>query len=118
MEPPGVVLVAIAGPCGAGKTTLAKALLLNGINARAIAQEHSYVPDMWRKITNPDVLIFLDVSYELTVQRRQLNWTKADYDQQMIRLAHARANATLIIDTNYRSPDLILLTVISYLELR
>jgi ABC-type Mn2+/Zn2+ transport system ATPase subunit len=52
-------LVGIVGPCGAGKTTLTRNLTAAGISARAIAQEHSYVPYMWQKITNPDILIFL-----------------------------------------------------------
>lgn len=115
MDPPGSALIAIAGPCGAGKTTLARALLDRGVNARAITQEHSYVPDMWRKITKPTILVFLDVSYEFTIARRQLNWTRSEYDQQMIRLSHARANANIIVDTNNRSPDQVCIIVLSYL---
>jgi len=50
-----------------------------GYCTRHIAQEHSYVKDMWQRLTNPDMLVFLDVSYATTCQRRKLDWTKADW---------------------------------------
>jgi len=31
-----------------------------------IAQEHSYVPYMWKRITNPDLLIYLNASFEVS----------------------------------------------------
>ena len=52
-------LIGVVGPCGAGKSTLTDALDSLGYSTRHIAQEHSYVKDMWKRITNPDVLIFL-----------------------------------------------------------
>ena len=55
-------LIGIVGPCGAGKTTLAQGLRGKGYRARAIVQEHSYVQDMWQRITKPDILIFLQAS--------------------------------------------------------
>jgi thymidylate kinase len=115
MEPPGDFLVAIAGACGAGKTTLARSLLEHGINARAIAQEHSYVPDMWQKITKPDLLIFLDVSYEVTITRRQLNWTLSEFNQQQVRLKHARAGADKIIHTDHLSPGEVFAEAMAFL---
>lgn len=81
-----------------------------------IAQEHSYVKDMWKRITNPDVLIFLDVSYPLTLQRRKLDWSEADWAEQQRRLAHAREHADLYIDTNSLSAEQVLETVISFLK--
>ncbi len=48
-------------------------------NARPISQEHSYVPYMWQRITNPDVLIYLDVSFENAQKRRWLNWNLDEY---------------------------------------
>jgi deoxyadenosine/deoxycytidine kinase len=93
-------LIGIVGPCGAGKTTLALHLRLQGYRVRHIAQEHSYVPAMWQKLTNPDILIYLEVSYENTLLRRNLNWTKDEYKEQLRRLSHARQHADLIIDTD------------------
>jgi ABC-type glutathione transport system ATPase component len=93
-------LIGIVGPCGAGKSTLTDALDSLGYSTRHIAQEHSYVKDMWKRITNPDLLIFLQVSYTLSQQRRPMNWTEADYEEQQRRLSHAREHADLYLDTD------------------
>jgi deoxyadenosine/deoxycytidine kinase len=94
------MLIGVVGPCGAGKSSLVSALKDIGFSVRHIAQEHSYVPDMWNRLTNPDILIYLDVSYENTIQRRKLDWTSAEYTEQLRRLRHARQNADLYLDTN------------------
>jgi deoxyadenosine/deoxycytidine kinase len=94
------IKVGIVGPCGAGKSSLADRLSNHYSFVRAIAQEHSYVPSMWRQLTNPDVLIYLDASYTVTIQRRKLNWTEAEYQIELDRLAHARANADIYIATD------------------
>jgi adenylate kinase family enzyme len=94
------MLIGVVGPCGAGKSTLVAGLQAHGFNVRHIAQEHSYVPDMWKRLSNPDILIYLDVSYENTVIRRRLDWTYAEYAEQLRRLRHARQHANLVIDTN------------------
>ena len=98
-------VIGIVGPCGSGKTTLVKRLNVLGINARHIAQEHSYVGAMWQKITNPDFLIFLDASYPVTIRRRKLNWTMDEYLEQHRRLAHARQHADLYIFTDLLNPE-------------
>jgi len=108
-------LVGIVGPCGSGKSTLANILILNGINCRHIAQEHSYVPVMWKRITNPDVLVYLQVSYLNTIIRRNLNWTEAEYNEQLFRLRHAEDHADIVINTNQFSPDQVFNKVITYL---
>lgn len=83
---------------------------------RHIAQEHSYVKDMWKRITNPDVLIFLDANYSITLQRRQLNWTEADWSEQQRRLSHAREHADLYINTDKLSIEQVLEIVIAFAE--
>jgi len=93
-------LIGVVGPCGAGKTTLTEALDALGYSTRHIAQEHSYVKDMWKRITNPDLLIFLQVSYPVSQQRRPMNWTEAEYEEQQRRLAHAREHADLYLETD------------------
>jgi hypothetical protein len=55
---------------------------------------------MWKQLANPDVLVYLEVSYPETLVRRNLNWTKAEYDEQVNRLSHARENADILIQTD------------------
>jgi deoxyadenosine/deoxycytidine kinase len=113
VEPP---LVGIVGPCGAGKSTLINGLKSYGITTRHIAQEHSYVGNMWQRITNPRFLIFLDASYAETIRRRQLNWTLEEYQEQHRRLAHARAHADLYIFTDLLSPHEIVSQTLDFLK--
>lgn len=108
--------IGIVGPCAAGKSTLITGLKKRGVEARHIAQEHSYVADMWKRITNPDILIYLHVSYPQTVKRRNLSWTEEEYQIQLHRLRHAREHAHLLIDTDLVSPDEVLQRVLEYLE--
>jgi deoxyadenosine/deoxycytidine kinase len=96
----GKPVVGIVGPCAAGKTTLVARLNAIGYETHHIAQEHSYVPYMWERITHPDILIYLQVSYPLTLSRRNMDWTEAEYNEQLLRLRHAREHADLIIDTD------------------
>jgi ABC-type Mn2+/Zn2+ transport system ATPase subunit len=101
-------LVGVVGPCGSGKSTLIAGLEAAGFSCRHIAQEHSYVPAMWQKISHPDTLIFLEASFETCTRRRRLNWLRADYAEQTRRLAHARAHADLVILTDELSiPDVL-----------
>lgn len=93
-------LIGVVGPCGSGKSTLIAGLEQAGYRCRHIAQEHSYVPYMWQRITNPTVLIFLDASFPVCTRRRRLSWIQADYEEQQRRLAHARQHADLIIQTD------------------
>ena len=104
------------GPCTAGKSTLAAKLKPLGLNIRQIAQEHSYVPHMWQRISKPDILIYLDVSFKTSNTRKQLNWNPDDFNEQVRRLAHARQHANLVIDTNHLTPDQVLLAVLEYLK--
>lgn len=110
------LVIGVVGPCGAGKSSLVKGLKQYGYQIRHIAQEHSYVPDMWKRITNPDILIFLDVSYENTIRRRNLDWTFQEYQEQLYRLRHARQYADLYIDTNPLMFDDILVTVKLFIQ--
>lgn len=111
------VRIAIVGTCCAGKSTLADALRKNGYNARQIAQEHSFIPAMWEKITKPDILIYLDVSYQSATDRKQLNWLQKEFDEQIRRLAHARKNCDIYIHTDSLSPTEVLSKVLDILEI-
>jgi predicted ATPase len=114
--PADKVLVGVVGPCGSGKSTLIATLEARGYACRHIAQEHSYVKDMWKRITNPDVLIFLQASFAVSTARRKLNWNEADFAEQQRRLAHAFANADLILDTDPLPPDEVARRVLEFLE--
>lgn len=107
--------IAVVGPCGAGKSTLAKALQERGHNARQIAQEHSYVPSMWQILTNPDILIYLDVTYQPGTQRKHLNWTLKEFNEQIRRLVHARENCHIYIHTDTLTPAEVLSEVLGQL---
>jgi len=101
-------LLGVVGPCGSGKSTLIAGLEKHGYRCRHIAQEHSYVKYMWQRITNPDVLIFLECSYENSTSRRNLNWLPADHEEQLRRLSHAHEHANIIINTNLLTPEEVL----------
>lgn len=109
-------LVGIVGPCGSGKTTLTEALDALGYSTRHIAQEHSYVKDMWKRISNPDLLVFLQVSYPVSQQRRPMNWTEAEYNEQQRRLAHAREHADLLLDTDNLNIDEVREQVLAFVR--
>ena len=112
------LLIGVVGPCGSGKSTLIAGLERGGYTCRHIAQEHSYVPYMWKRITNPDVLIFLNASFSVCTSRRRLNWANEDYEEQLRRLAHAREYADLIIETDNISPAEVLARVVDFLGSR
>lgn len=109
------LLIGVVGVCASGKSTLIRGLELRGYQVRHIAQEHSYVKNMWKRITNPDVLIFLDASYAMTIQRRQLNWLEADWDEQQRRLSHAREHADFYIHTDQHNAGEVLDKVVQFL---
>ena len=97
--------VAIVGPCAAGKSTLVSALLQAGYEARHVAQEHSYVPAMWQRISQPDILVYLDANLEaITVRRPTFRFSRADLAEQNRRLAHAREHCDLYVDTSDLTP--------------
>jgi RNase adaptor protein for sRNA GlmZ degradation len=113
---PHRLLIGVVGPCGAGKSTLISGLEAAGFACRHIAQEHSYVPDMWKRLTNPDVLIFLQASFQTSTRRRDLHWIPADYEEEQRRLSHARQHADLLIETDDISADQVRLLALQFLN--
>jgi cytidylate kinase len=107
--------IGVVGPCGAGKTTLIVALRSMGYSARHIAQEHSYLPTMWKRLVNPDILIYLNASFDISTMRRKLDWTRDEYNEQLRRLQDALHNADLVIDTDRLTPSEVLQRVIEVL---
>lgn len=108
--------IAVVGPCAAGKSTLAEALRLAGYDVHQPAQEHSYVPEMWQRITRPDLLIYLDVDYSHARERRPHNVDPEQLETQHQRLAHARRHCHFYVDTSGLTADEVRQRVLAYLE--
>ena len=93
--------IAVVGPCSCGKSTLTKALKAAGYQARHPAQEHSYVHNMWQRLTQPDVLIYLDVDYpNVRLRRPHIDGGPQRLAEQHHKLRHARENCDFYLDTS------------------
>lgn len=108
--------IGVVGPCTSGKSTLVYGLQSHHIWGKHIAQEHSYVPNMWQRLTRPDVLIYLDVSYPVSLTRRQMDWSESEYNDQIYRLRHAREHADLYIHTDSLTAEQVLEQVLNFLQ--
>ena len=111
-------LIAVVGPCASGKSTLVQSLERRGYNVREVNQEHSYVPTMWQRFTEPDLLVYLDVSQEAASQRRRSEGEAAWWDAMEQRLRHALEHADLLIETDDLTEREVLESVLSFLERR
>ena len=109
-------LIGLVGPCGSGKTTLTALLSSAGFRVRHIAQEHSFAPSMWKKLTNPDFLVFLDASFQETKSRRQLDWSEDEYQEQHRRLEHARSHADLYIWTDPLTAEEVFDIILAHIQ--
>ena len=107
----------IVGPCASGTTTLSQNLRQRGYDAHPCAQEHSYVPDMWR-MSEPDVLVYLDATMETIRRRREVSWGEAHLAEENARLAHAREHCDLYIATDELTPEQVVRRVEGFLAAR
>jgi dephospho-CoA kinase len=107
--------VAIVGVCGAGKSELARRLRVRGIDAHAVAQEHSHVPSLWRHECEPDLLVYLAASARI-VHRRGKAMDKAQLAEQRRRLADARRHAQLHLQTDRLSAEDVERVVLARLQ--
>ncbi|MGC9356926.1 MAG: hypothetical protein ACP5GX_03625 [Anaerolineae bacterium] len=113
----GQILLGVVGPCSSGKSELVRRLRQLGYRVREIRQEHSANPTMWLRITNPDLLIYLDVAQEEAARREGLSKPSSWWDEEReVRLAHARTHADLYVDTTALTPDEVLTCVLDFLE--
>ncbi len=75
------------------------------------------MPDMWQRITRPDVLIFLDVSYAATRSRRPyIDGGTARLSEQHRRLSHARQNCDFYLETSDLTPDQVRQAVLDFIS--
>lgn len=107
--------IGVVGPCGAGKSTLVKRLK-DKFNIRAISQEHSYVPDMWRRVRPTDVLIYLDAKIDTISRRRNIFWDQSRLDMLNHRLRHARTHADFFLPTDNLSVEEVSTAVEDFLR--
>jgi hypothetical protein len=116
--PPVPGRVAVVGPCTSGKSVLVARLAAAGYDAWQPAQEHSYVPDMWRRLARPQVLVYLDVSLPELLRRRRVDMTPSHLAEQHRRLAHARAHCNLYLPTDPLSEEEVFDRVVTVLDSR
>jgi len=97
---------------------LVKALRECGYDVKEIMQEHCAAPAMWRQLTNPDVLVYLDVALQVAALREGLarpsSWWQEERD---VRLIHARQHCDLYVDTTNLSPQEVFERVLKFLEI-
>jgi thymidylate kinase len=108
--------IAVVGPCSAGKSLLVAELRRQGYEARQPAQEHSYVADMWRRLRQPDLLIYLDVDYAAAQARRPTTTTPQRLAEQRVRLSHARQHCDFYLDTSGMTVDEVKTAVLDFLS--
>jgi deoxyadenosine/deoxycytidine kinase len=108
--------IAVVGPCAAGKTTLAAKLRELGYDVHDVAQEHSDVLTMWEQITQPDVLVYLDVSLETIHERLRVDWEQSYFEKLISRLTNARAHAHFVLRTDLLSPAQVCDRVLDFLN--
>ena len=109
--------LALVGPCSSGKSTLAPVLEQIGYEVRQVAQEHSYVPNMWQRLSKPDILIYLDVDYATAQARRPYtDGGPQRLAEQHRRLQHARQHCDFYFDTSNLTPRQVQQKVLEFLQ--
>ena len=92
--------IAVVGVCASGKTMLVGELRARGYDARHCVQEHSYVADMWQRVSRPEVLVYLDASLPVIARRRRIDYGQDYWQEQCRRLAHARGHCHIYVSTD------------------
>jgi hypothetical protein len=104
------------GPCASGKSSLVRRLEALDYNVRHVAQDHSYVPDMWRRLTDPDLLIYLDAELSTIARRRRISWGERYLADERHRLRHARQHCDFYLATDDLTEEEVLEHVVAFLE--
>ncbi|MHB9034641.1 MAG: hypothetical protein ACYC6L_16535 [Anaerolineae bacterium] len=115
IPPPISGRITIVGVCGTGKSTLAANLTKHGYDAHECLQEHSFIQDMWRRISRPQILIVLQAEYKTVLARQYTDITHEIYADEYRKLANARANARILVNTDKLNAAQVAAFVISSL---
>lgn len=94
---------------------MANGLRALGYRARACVQEHSYVPTLWLWRGRPRVLVCLEASLATVCRRRGVQWAPEALAVQRERLALARAQCDLLVDTDPLSIEQVRGRVVEHL---
>jgi hypothetical protein len=108
--------IAVVGVCASGKSMLVEKLRALGYDARHVAQEHSYVPDMWQRLSRPQVLVYLDASLATMRRRRDPSFPAALLEEQLRRLQHARRHCQIYVCTDALTEERVLAQVVAALQ--
>ena len=108
--------IAVVGACASGKSVLVSRLCALGYDARQCAQEHSYVGDMWQRLSRPEVLVYLHVSHSVLRRRRRVDFNEDYLQEQLRRLEHSRRHCDVYVDTDDSGEDEVLAKVIAELD--
>jgi len=112
-------IIKVVGVSASGKSTLVKHLRQVGYNARPVSQEHSHIPTLWQQFDRPSLLIYLDIDLAAQRQRRpDVSWDEAARTVEQMRLADARANADITINTAHVNAATVFKLALAYLENR
>jgi hypothetical protein len=99
--------IAVVGTCASGKSSVVSALRDRGHDAYSVAQEHSAITRLWEHLA-PDCVVYLSVELDtLRTRRDDPSWPEWIYRVQLDRLASARQNADIVIETDRRTIDQI-----------
>jgi molybdopterin-guanine dinucleotide biosynthesis protein len=104
--------VAVVGSCASGKTSVVARLREHDIDAWAVAQEHSGIPDLWRHL-GPERLVFLDTKlHTVRARRDDENWPEWIFNVQQERLSDARTHADVVVMTDDLTLDDVVITIL------
>lgn len=106
----GIVLV---GVCASGKTTASQGLAKCGITARAVAQEHSMISNLYQR-SGPGIVVVLVANWGTVHRRRRLAWERDFYRTEWNRLARARQDAKLILHTDALTREEVVAAIVRF----
>lgn len=109
--------ITVVGVCGAGKSSLVAELCARGYDAHECLQEHSFLADMWRRVSRPQVLVMLHAARQTLLSRSYSYVSPALYQDQINKLAHACAHAQIYVNTDNLEIQSVGSLVLSYLAL-